>query len=218
VIVLTGGASARMGRDKATLEIDGSTLLDRTLSGVPDEVRVVVAGPRVPLRRGDVEFVVEDPPGGGPVAGVGAALARVVTPIVVVLATDLPLVGGLPTVLAAELAQADPFVGAVLAADAEGRTQQLCGAYRAEALREAIAAGGTASGASMRGVVARLGIRTLEAGAVAGATVASGAMVDPVRDIDTPQDLAELREHLAGDSTGSAVEKPQSGRDNDRGR
>src|SRR4051794_1034922 len=165
-----------MGRDKATLAIGGRTLLERTLSGVPEAVPVLVAGPDVPLRR-SVAFAREEPPGGGPVAGLDAALRLASTDVVVVLATDLPLVGELPSVLAEELLHADPSVDAVLAVDAEGRSQQLCAAYRADALRNAIAAGGAASGASMRGVVARLNTHTLEVGAAGGSTAASGAMV-----------------------------------------
>ncbi|MFL6070936.1 MAG: molybdenum cofactor guanylyltransferase [Actinomycetes bacterium] len=205
VIVLTGGASTRMGRDKATLAIDGQTLLERTLSGVPEAVPVLVAGPAVPLRRSNVAFAREEPPGGGPVAGLDAALGLAGTDVVVVLATDLPFVGELPRALADELLHADASVDAVLAVDAEGRSQQLCGAYRADALRSAIAAGGAASGASMRGVVARLNTRTLEVGAAGGPIAASDAMVDPVRDIDTPQDLAETfgRGHLAEQQGGS---------------
>ena len=138
-----------MGRDKATLTVEGQTLLQRTLSGVPDTVPVFVAGPAVPLTRSGVQFTREDPPGGGPVAGVDAALTRVTTEVAVVLATDLPFVGELPNTLADELLSAEASVDAVLAVDAEGRTQQLCAAYRADALRRAIAAGGLASGASM---------------------------------------------------------------------
>ena len=97
VIVLTGGASTRMGRDKATLTVEGQTLLERTLSGVPDAVPVFVSGPAVPLTRSGVQFTREDPPGGGPVAGVDAALTRVTTEVAVVLATDLPSSASCPT-------------------------------------------------------------------------------------------------------------------------
>jgi molybdopterin-guanine dinucleotide biosynthesis protein A len=183
VIVLTGGASTRMGRDKATLQVGGVTLLERTLSGVPADVAVVVAGPEVSLARAGVLFAGEDPPGGGPVAGVAAALDRVDTPTVVVLATDLPLAGSVPQQLTLALADAGDVDG-VLAADATGHPQQLCAAYRTDSLRRAIAAGGQISGASMRSVVARLSVRTW--------TPAASDGRDPVRDIDTPEDLAQL--------------------------
>ena len=47
------------------------------LEGVPADVDVVVAGPPVAVARSGVRFVQEDPPGGGPVAGLDAALAVV---------------------------------------------------------------------------------------------------------------------------------------------
>jgi molybdopterin-guanine dinucleotide biosynthesis protein A len=187
VIVLTGGTSSRMGRDKATLELEGISLLERTLSGVPLDVPVVVAGPEVPLARSAVAFARENPPGGGPVAGVDAAVSHVRTPVVVVLATDLPFVGALPAELAARLSTEltnHSGVDAVLATDASGHLQQLCGAYATDALRRAIAAGGAVFGVSMRSVVARLSVHALTPAVFSG--------TDPVRDIDTPADLAEF--------------------------
>ena len=194
VVVLTGGGSRRMGRDKATLRVGGASLLDRTLAGIPADVPVVVAGPPVAVNRPHVRFVQEDPPGGGPVAGLDAALPLVTTPVVVVLATDLPLVGTWPVVLAGALAddegEAAPFDG-VLAEDASGRRQQLCAAYRVDALRDAIAAEGTAHGAAMRSVVARLHTSAVRAINVSGTTE-----VDPTWDIDTPEDVQRLTELL----------------------
>ena len=85
VIVLTGGGSLRMGQDKATLDVAGATLLDRTLDGIPAAIDVIVAGPPVAVTRAGVRFVQEVPPGGGPVAGIDAALVSVTEPVVVVL-------------------------------------------------------------------------------------------------------------------------------------
>ena len=190
VVVLTGGGSRRMGQDKATLDVGGATLLDRTLADVPPEVPVVVAGPPVTMARPGVRFAQEEPPGGGPVAGVDAALALVVAPVVVVLATDLPMVGALPVALVRSLVDA-PLKDAVLSMDVSGRPQQLCAAYRTDALRAAIAEGGTATGVAMREVVGRLRTSTLSIiarGEQRGETVA----VDPTWDIDTPEDLHRL--------------------------
>jgi molybdopterin-guanine dinucleotide biosynthesis protein A len=185
-----------MGQDKATLDVAGATLLDRTLVGVPVAIDVIVAGPPVAVARSGVRFVQEAPPGGGPVAGIDAALAAVTEPVVVVLATDLPLVGSLPEALVRALEDTDdanPGPDAVLAVDASGRPQQLCAAYRADALRRAIAANGAASGAAMRSVVDRLRTSTLSTIAhrqVRGETVE----VDPTWDIDTPEDLHALED------------------------
>ena len=194
VIVLAGGGSRRMGRDKATLDVAGVSLLDRTLAGVPADVAVIVAGPPVAVARPGLRFVQEDPPGGGPVAGVAAALAAVTASVVVILATDLPLVGTLPTDLVHALLDSDgavPASDAVLAVDASGRAQQLCGAYRSDALRRAIADGGSAHGAAMRSVVARLNTASLSVVALREAR-GETVEVDPTWDIDTPEDLHRL--------------------------
>lgn len=194
VVVLTGGGSRRMGRDKATLDVAGATLVDRTLAGVPASVDVIVAGPRVDIARSGVRFVREQPPSGGPVAGIDAALTAVTAPVVVVLATDLPLVGTLPARLMRALVDTDDESSppdAVLAVDASGRPQQLCAAYRTDALRRAIAKGGLPHGASMHSVVERLSTSTLSVVGL-GAVHAETTDVDPTWDIDTPEDLHRL--------------------------
>ncbi len=195
MVVLTGGGSRRMGRDKATLDVAGTTLLDRTLVGIPAEVSVVVAGPPVVTARRGVQFVQEDPPGAGPVAGLEAALAVVTAPVVVVLAGDLPMVGALPQRMVAALeeasdAGADP-PEAVLAEDASGRPQQLCAAYRSDALRRAIEANGPTTGAAMRSVISRLRTSTVSVTAIG-----VSSEVDPTWDIDTPEDLQRFVELL----------------------
>ncbi len=94
-IVLAGGTAARMdGIDKAGLELRGRTLLDWTIDAFIDADEVVVVGPRsVPTTR-PVTFTREDPPRGGPVAGlltgVDALLRR--PALVGVLAVDMPQV------------------------------------------------------------------------------------------------------------------------------
>ena len=178
-----------MGRDKATLEVAGQTLLARTVEQVPPDIPLVVAGPRVTLDRSGVTFVQEEPPGGGPVAGLDAALAAVSTPIVVVLATDLPFAGRLPAELVRSLRDSPQDIHAVLAAGPDGRPQQLCAAYRTNALRDAVAANGPAAGAAMHRVLEHLRSRTM-------AALALDDGADATWDIDTPEDalrLAELR-------------------------
>lgn len=88
--VLAGGKSTRMGRTKATLELDGETLVERALklaSSVAAET--VLVGPR-----GELEAhgrVVEDIyPGQGPLAGIHAALAATSTELNLILAVDTP--------------------------------------------------------------------------------------------------------------------------------
>lgn len=97
-VVLAGGASRRMGRDKAELFLDGRTLAERAadlLAGVCPEVLVADRGRALVAGRPSIA----DGPGQGPAAGLlGAAAARPGREIVV-LACDLPAVPG--TLLAA---------------------------------------------------------------------------------------------------------------------
>ena len=99
-VVLAGGASRRMGRDKATLAVGGETLVwsaARRLTAICPRVVLADAGrkllPDVPS--------VPDGPGRGPAAGLlGAAAAFPGHPLLV-LACDLPRV---PVALLAEIA------------------------------------------------------------------------------------------------------------------
>ena len=91
-IILAGGRASRLGgADKASIELRGRTLLERTLDAVIDAAEVVVVGHQVPTER-PVTFVVEDPRHGGPVAGLltgrDSLLRR--TPSLAVLAVDMP--------------------------------------------------------------------------------------------------------------------------------
>jgi molybdopterin-guanine dinucleotide biosynthesis protein A len=91
-VILAGGQAARLdGVDKASVEVDGRTLLAHTLDAVIDAAEVVVVGEPVPTDR-PVTFTLESPRYGGPVAalltGCDALLRS--TPTVVVVAVDMP--------------------------------------------------------------------------------------------------------------------------------
>ena len=100
-VVLAGGASRRMGRDKALLVVEGESLARsaaRRLAAVCPEVVLADAGRTLlPGLRS-----VPDGPGRGPAAGIlGAATACPGRPLLV-LACDLPRV---PVPLLADIAQ-----------------------------------------------------------------------------------------------------------------
>lgn len=88
-VILTGGRGRRLGgRDKAALQVAGTPMLQRALAACRGAQRVIVAGqPPVPP---GVHQVQEDPPGGGPVAGIVAGLGQVGAPWTLVLAVDQP--------------------------------------------------------------------------------------------------------------------------------
>lgn len=94
-VVLSGGTAARMdGVDKAGLEVGGRTLLEIALEAFGEAEEVVVVGPRTGPTTRPVTFIREDPPHGGPVAGLltGVDALRHPPSVVGVLAVDMPRV------------------------------------------------------------------------------------------------------------------------------
>ncbi len=92
-VILAGGKSSRMGRDKAWLEVNGQPLLARQL-GLARELgaaEVFISG------RADVDYdafgcrvLLDKFAGAGPLAGIERALNAATLPLVLVLAVDLP--------------------------------------------------------------------------------------------------------------------------------
>jgi len=186
-IVLAGGRGARLGGvDKPGLVVGGVPMLDRVLDAVAGATSVVVVGPRRPTRR-PVLWTLEDPPGGGPVAGIAAGLGRVTAARVVLLAADLPLLtAAVPDLLLAALDN-PPGRGTrapvAVAVDPDGREQHLLAAWDSGALRAALPP--EPAGARARDLLPADAVRVV---------------LDPTggawRDCDTPQDLLDVRRRL----------------------
>jgi molybdenum cofactor guanylyltransferase len=91
-VVLCGGASRRMGVDKAEIELAGRTLLERAvaaLAGACDEVLLATGGePRYPSL--GLSVVLDRVPGAGPLAGLEAGLEHARGEWVAALACDMP--------------------------------------------------------------------------------------------------------------------------------
>ena len=129
--VLIGGASRRMGRDKALLPVEGQPLAERvarTLERVVSRV-VLVGRDREDDRFPDRTILADRFPGQGPLAGLHAALLDAAGEPVFLAACDLPgltprlirwVIGDGP--VARDAPQARVPV-------AEGRLQPLCALY-----------------------------------------------------------------------------------------
>ena len=92
-VLLAGGESRRMGKDKATLLFRGERLwriqLDLLRKLAP--VEILISGRNDPAwRPADVYFVADAPPSRGPLSGISAALARAATTHLLTLAIDMP--------------------------------------------------------------------------------------------------------------------------------
>ncbi len=95
VAVLAGGASSRMGRNKALLRVGGERLVERVvgrLAPLSDDLMVSTNTPAdYEFLGGRVRFVPDLlGPGQGPLVGIASALAAARHPRVLVVATDMP--------------------------------------------------------------------------------------------------------------------------------
>lgn len=92
-VVLAGGRSERMGRDKTRMPVGGVPLIERVLAAIrPLFSEVIVAG-GVVGRFGDlpgVREVGDSIPDAGPLAGIHAGLATCAAPWAFVVAADMP--------------------------------------------------------------------------------------------------------------------------------
>lgn len=92
-VILAGGQSSRMGRDKAFLEIEGRTLLARQI-GLAQEAGaegVFVSGrPEMDYSAHGCPVLKDKFENAGPLAGIERALAAMSSSLLLVLAVDLP--------------------------------------------------------------------------------------------------------------------------------
>lgn len=180
--VLAGGASRRMGRDKAWIEIDGEPLVGRAArvlreAGV-DEV-VVVGGDAAAVRRAGLEYVVDERPGHGPLGGVLTALrhaadrsARHVAVVACDLARlDAATVGSLLDAMGPDVA---------VAAAHTGRIEPLCAVWSVDRSLGAVADAVERGERAVHVVLADLGVTSVA--------------VDPavLHNANRPEDLTDL--------------------------
>jgi molybdopterin-guanine dinucleotide biosynthesis protein A len=190
-IVLAGGRSSRFGSDKLVAEIDGRTLLDRSVEAVAAiaaEVIVVVAPDDdrpLPQAEVPVRAVVDGEPYGGPLVGLRAGLEEAREPIVVVVGGDMPSLR--PSVLGAlvrALLSAGDTVGAAVLRS-RGSLVPLPAALRTGTASDRVGALVADGERRLGSLFERLPTRVLEEG--------EWRPLDPdgetLRDVDEPSDL-----------------------------
>lgn len=136
--VLTGGASARMGRDKATLSIRNKSFVENaaeTLSTICS--RIYTVGGTATIAGVEHLDDVPHPLSIGKKAainGLHTALSNCATRYAMVLACDMPFVTSEFIALLAEQCEklAGSGTNAVIPVDSDGRSQPLCAIYAAE--------------------------------------------------------------------------------------
>jgi molybdenum cofactor guanylyltransferase len=179
-LLLTGGSSRRMGRDKAEIVVAGERLADRAarvLQTVCDPVLEIGPG------RSSLESVGDEHPHTGPLAalvtGAGALGARGYEGAVLLLAVDLPFVDA----RLLELLVNHPATNSVVPV-AGGMRQSCCGRYAPAALAAAadLVERGERAMHALLSAVPVVEISEPEWRAVAPAHA--------LADLDTPEDLA----------------------------
>ena len=193
-VILAGGAAERLGgASKPDVELGGQRLLDRVLVSVSDAREIAVVGDvEVPV---GVHRTLEDPPLGGPVAGVAAGLdvlqstapAEWTVLLACDLADPLPALGKLVAAWSHAVRNRDiPTDGhdGWCLADSGGHPQWLFGIHRTASLRAALARLGSPRDRSMKSLFAESTLVTVP------------AADDDVADIDTWTDHARWVERL----------------------
>ncbi|MCH2172121.1 molybdenum cofactor guanylyltransferase [Myxococcota bacterium] len=185
--VLTGGASSRMGQDKARMMVGGvpsATRVVRVLESVVSEVLVVGGDPP------DVASARFVPDGEGPdssLRGLTSALAAATAPRLLVVATDMPLITADLLLLLIAHPEAEAVVPCV-----DDRPQPLCALYDRAAALECATARLSAGDLALRSVLDGLETRFV--------TQSDLAKVDPrglaLTNVNTPDALQHVEEWL----------------------
>ena len=130
-VILAGGLSRRMGRCKATLPVDGQSMLSRTRRELSDFDSVLLSCNDPALGAG-FSCVADRFADAGPLAGIHAALTATDREALFTVPCDLPNFSReLPRLL---LSAMDEQTDVLICRDSEGNLHPLCGIYRKRVL------------------------------------------------------------------------------------
>lgn len=193
--VLCGGASRRLGTNKAAVPFGGVPLavaVGRAARSAGAS-RVVGVGARPPvaaaLEADTMEVLADRWPGAGPAAGVATALAAAMAPIVVILGCDYPHLRPATISRLVHRLVDESGVDAVVAGS-DGQVHATVGVWRTAVCRQPAEDYVVGGGRSLVGLAEAVGAGV--------ASVVAGELVD----VDTPEDLAALvgkRDGATGD-------------------
>lgn len=202
-LVLCGGASRRLGTDKASLVEGGRTLLERAvalLAPFVDECRLA-CGPTERYAELGRPLVLDAFGGAGPLAGLVAGLESARAERVFALACDMPALD--PPLVGALLAQSEREGLDVCLALGPRGPEPLCGVYRTTCAAPARAAleAGERRVVSFWGRPVRTpgGERALRIGGLdVAALAAAGSRADVTLNVNTAADWARAAERMEG--------------------
>jgi molybdenum cofactor guanylyltransferase len=135
--ILAGGASSRMGTDKAALRLGGESLVGRAARALGAVVaRTSLVSPRDDAQRHGLPLVRDVYAGLGAAGGLHAALSSCRAQWALVLACDLPFVTS--SLLARLASFRGPGLDAVAPVQPDGLVQPLCAIYSAKPCAAAV--------------------------------------------------------------------------------
>jgi molybdopterin-guanine dinucleotide biosynthesis protein A len=187
-IILAGGDSQRMGRDKANLLLGKQTLLQRVIATMQQVFPQIIVSVRQPRPEIDLPQICDEQSSEGmlvcvgPLAGLAAGLGQVTTPWAFVVACDMPFVEPAMVELLGKYRGRYQAVVPVV----QGHTQPLAAFYAGSCLgtiRAHLAGGGKNS---LRAVLEQLQVRYVDETELLKADPALRSFFD----LDTPQDVA----------------------------
>jgi molybdenum cofactor guanylyltransferase len=181
-VLLAGGESRRMGKEKATIVFNGEPLWQSQITllrHLGAEKLLVSARAERSWRPANTELVLDRPPSRGPISGLTAALARTRTSHLVALGVDMPFV----TVAQLQDLCHRANAGCGVVPTIGGRAEPLAAVYPVEAYADFTAAL-TGNDWSLQPLVRRLA----DEGKVQLVNVAE-AQVGLYRSLNDPQDL-----------------------------
>lgn len=185
-IILAGGLSTRMGRDKANVLLGEKTLLQHVIATMQASFPQLILSVREPRPAINLIQVCDVSDDSGPLAGVIAALEKTQTPWVFIVACDMPFVQ--PEIIE-RLAHYRGDYQAVVAV-VQGYAQPMAAFYTRDILpilREHLASGGKNS---LRAVFEKLHIRYVDETELR----LTDTTLRSFFDLDTAQDLEQARE------------------------
>jgi molybdopterin-guanine dinucleotide biosynthesis protein A len=181
-IILAGGDSKRMGRDKASLMLGEQTLLQHVIAAMRRVFPQIIFSVREPRPEIDCMQVCDEQFNAGPLAGLAAGLEHIATPWAFVVACDMPFVEAAMVELLATYRPEHQAVVPVV----QGHPQPLAAFYARSCLdtiRPHLAGGGKNS---LRAVLEQLHVRYVTETELLQADPALRSFFD----LDTPQDVA----------------------------
>lgn len=189
-VVLCGGQSRRMGRDKAMIEVGGRTLLESAVAALDAICGEVLLAPGGASRYASLgrREVLDAAAGAGPLAGLVAALEATRTEWLIALGCDMP--GADARVLEELLRFAQEGGWEVTMLGSDAGVEPLCAVYRsscAPAARAALAQGRTKLTSFHDGAALRVAVRRSEH----FPAELRGPAADAARNLNTPDDLAQ---------------------------